>query len=264
MRCSTYCTAEKYDIHSLYKNLKETTHVTRFNDALHFKVYDKQLFIGDVFYFDYGVIVFWSLPKEYEKQFLIEIKPYETNCVEEIAFDEFEFSYGELSHIHRDEIILQTKNNLAKLTVSYGLSQSVKLEIFEEKIENTIEKTKHLPQDLSSKGKISLSRKDISKQIGALFIERNSVNLHTDILDTPEFFWEYENLEPLYRKTCIYLDINGRVDVLNKRLNIVHELFEMLSNELNQRHSSKLEWAIIWLIMIEVLIAIFSDILHLI
>lgn len=264
MRCSAYCTAEKYDVISLYKNLKETTHVERYAEALHFKVYDKQLFLGDVFYFNYGVIVFWSLPEEYEKQFLVEIKPYESNPVKEVAFDEFEFSYGETSRIYKDEIILQTKNNLAKLTVSYGLSQSVKLEIFEEKIESTIEKTKRLPQDLASKGKIVLSRKDISKQIGALFLERNSINLHTDILDTPEFFWEYSDLEPLYRKTCIYLDINGRVEVLNKRLDIVHELFEMLSNELNHRHSSKLEWAIIWLIMIEVLIAIFSDIFHLI
>ena len=264
MRCSTYCTAEKYDIHSLYKNLKDTTHVERFTDALHFKVYDEQIFIGDVFYFDYGVLVFWSLPEEYEKQFLVEIKPYETNRVNEVAFDEFIFSYGEVSRIYKDEIILQTKNNLAKLTVSYGLSQSVKLEIFEEKIDHTIEKTKHLPEELCSKGKIGLSRKDISKQIGALFIERNSINLHTDILDTPEFFWEYADLESLYRKTCIYLDINGRVDILNKRLSIVHELFEMLSNELNQRHSAKLEWAIIWLIMIEVLIAVFSDLLHLI
>jgi uncharacterized Rmd1/YagE family protein len=32
----------------------------------------------------------------------------------------------------------------------------------------------------------------------------------------------------------------------------VHELFEMLGNELNHQHSSRLEWTIIWLIIIEV------------
>jgi uncharacterized Rmd1/YagE family protein len=25
---------------------------------------------------------------------------------------------------------------------------------------------------------------------GQVFLERNEVNLHSDILDTPEFFWE--------------------------------------------------------------------------
>ena len=56
--------------------------------------------------------------------------------------------------------------------------------------------------------------------------------LHVDVLDTPEFFWEYPELEPLYIMTANYLDIETRVEVLNQRLDVIHELFEMLGNEL--------------------------------
>ncbi|NGX31561.1 MAG: hypothetical protein K940chlam8_00935 [Chlamydiae bacterium] len=256
MRCSTFCTADRFDIKTLYKNLKDQSECAFYHDVIHLKVLEKGHFLGDAFFFDYGAIVFWGLDEKTEQQLLNDIKPYEIGSKRKIAFDDFSFSYGEVSKIYKDEIILQTKNILAKLTVSYGLSQSVKLDFFEEMIETTIASTRHLPEDLAKKGKIRLSRKEISRRMGGLFLERNSINLHTDILDTPEFFWEYADLEPLYRRTCIYLDISSRVEVLNKRLGIVHELFEMLGNELNHQHSSKLEWTIIWLIVIEVVIAL--------
>ena len=53
-----------------------------------------------------------------------------------------------------------------------------------------------------------------------------------------------------------HLDLETRIEVLNQRLDIVHDLFEMLGNELNHQHSSKLEWIIIWLIVIEVVMSI--------
>ena len=68
--------------------------------------------------------------------------------------------------------------------------------------------------------------------MGEIFIERNFINLHSEILDTPEFFWNYPELEPFYRRTAHYLDVTKRVEILNKRLNVVHELFEILSSEL--------------------------------
>jgi uncharacterized Rmd1/YagE family protein len=166
--------------------------------------------------------------------------------------------------IEEDEIIVQNKNTLTKLAISHGIAQSVKLTIFEDLIQKTIDHTKHLPSELARKGKIHLSRKEISQKMGELFIERNFINLHSEILDTPEFFWDHPELEPFYRRTSHYLDVSKRVEVLNKRLNVVHELFEILSNELNHQHSSRLEWTIIFLIVIEVIIALLRDLFHLI
>ncbi len=100
--------------------------------------------------------------------------------------------------------------------------------------------------------------------MGELFIERNFITLHSEILDTPEFFWDYPELEPFYRKTAHYLDVGKRVEVLNKKLTVIHELFEILSDELNHQHSARLEWTIIILIVIEVILAFVTDIFHLI
>lgn len=56
------------------------------------------------------------------------------------------------------------------------------------------------------------------------FKERSAVNLHSDMLDTPEIFWEMDDWEPTYRRVAEYLDIPNRVRVLNQRLDIMKEL----------------------------------------
>jgi uncharacterized Rmd1/YagE family protein len=145
--------------------------------------------------------------------------------------------------------------------MAHGLSQSVKLDVFENTIAQTIESTRYLPAELAEKGKISLSQKKISQKVGALFAERNSVNLHSDILDTPEFFWRRPRYEPYYHMASQYMDISTRLDILNRRLDVIHELYDILSNELKHSHSSRLEWVIILLIVTEVIMHIIKDFL---
>ena len=97
-----------------------------------------------------------------------------------------------------------------------------------------------------------------------MFIERNSVNLHTDILDTPAFFWDHPEFEPLYNMTRADLDVDARTKVLNTRLDIVRELFEVMGDELNNRHAAMLEWIIIILICIEVVLTLLTHVFKII
>ena len=119
-------------------------------------------------------------------------------------------------------------------------------------VEQTIQETRSIPERMAIDGKIRLKRAGITKRIGQLFVDRASINLHSDILDHPEFFWEDDEWLPLYVRAAKYLEIDRRAEVLNKRLDIIKELFDMLANELHNSHSNKLEWIIIILIMVEV------------
>ena len=42
---------------------------------------------------------------------------------------------------------------------------------------------------------------------------RHRINLSSDFLITPDFYWDRENLEELYDKTCRFLSITRRVKV---------------------------------------------------
>ncbi len=264
MRCTSYCTANSYEMQRLFQALLTSGTPHLYRDVIHLEIKEDKASKGDIFYFPYGCVVLWGLEEQEEMLVLDRLKQFEKEPNSRIERDDFTFAYGEIMKIDEDEIVIQNKNSLTKLSISHGIAQSVKLAIFEETVNKTIDHTKFLPNELAMKGKITLSRRQISQKMGELFIERNIINLNSEILDTPEFFWEFPELEPFYRKTAHYLDVTKRVEVMNKRLNVIHELFEILSSELNHQHSSRLEWIIIILIGIEILIVLLKDFFHII
>ncbi|MDE3046418.1 MAG: RMD1 family protein [Verrucomicrobiota bacterium] len=262
MRCTCYCTATSYDIPRLSQMLQMTGTTQLFREVIHSQT--KEGTKRDVFYFPYGAVVFWGFSEEEEKELLTSLKKFEKEPLPKPEVDEFTFAYGDKMKIQEDEIVLQKKDALTKLSTSYAIAQSVKLTVFEETVSRTIEHSKQIPRNLADVGKIPLSRKETSRKMGELFMERSYINLHSEILDTPEFFWEHAELEPLYRRMFYYLDVGKRVELLNRRLALMHELYEILSNELNHEQSSRLEMTIIILIVIEVVLALLRDLFHLI
>ncbi len=262
MDCCAICAASSYAIKPLYESFKANHQTTLFRDSFHV-VLEKDGLSCDAFFFAHGAAVFWGLGIVQGLKILEEdIAPLQHHHVKDVKseIDEFTFSYGDTAKIFEDHIILPNYDLLTKFAFSQGISQSVKLGTFESRLQRTFNATKQIPEDLAEHGKISLSRKEIRKKMGQLFIERNSINLHLDVLDTPEFFWEYPELEPYYSLSASYLDIVTRVEILNHRLDVIHDLFEMLGTELNNSHSSRLEWIIIILIVIEVVLTLLKDV----
>lgn len=251
---SAYCTATSYANKTLYQNLQSSYQTTLYRDVIYAKIpYGEETV--DAFFFPYGAIVIWGVSSEEGMPFLDLVKNVEGEALEKLELDDFTFSFAEKPSFVDDNICLPNNEVLTKLAVSHGIAQSVKLGAFEYTISKTFEKTRHIPENLARRGKIFLSRKEIRKKMGELFLERAYVNLHADVLDTPEFFWEYPELEPLYLMIATELDIEDRGEVLNRRLDVVKELFGMLADEMNHQHASRLELTIVILIVIEVVIS---------
>jgi uncharacterized Rmd1/YagE family protein len=84
-------------------------------------------------------------------------------------------------------------------------------------------------------------------------MERNVINLGSDIMRPPDIFWENDEFEPVYKRMCSYMEHEDRHVVLNKRLDVLHELLDVLRSQVENQHGTKLEMIIIYLIAIEVL-----------
>ena len=91
-----------------------------------------------------------------------------------------------------NDVIILPDETLAKqrLALSYAIAQSTVLSIFEARIEKKMEDYKYIPETLAAVGSIHLEQTELGKMIGEIFVVRHDVNLHSDILDTPDFFWE--------------------------------------------------------------------------
>lgn len=263
MDCTAYCITSAYDLKDLNSALRQRFQATAYPEALYLFVERPSGIPAHVFCFAYGAVVCWGMNLAEGRSFLEQLAPYEQKRLEYEETDEFTYSYGEVARIVEEEIILPDREVLTMLSLSYVLGQSVKLGTFEIIIQRSFDATKHIPEELARRGWVSLSRRAIRSQIGELFITRSSISMHIDALDSPEFFWNYPEYESFYRLMANHLNLKGRVEALNARLKVVHELFEMLGNELDHQHSSRLEWIIIWLIIIEVLLALLHDVFRL-
>jgi len=262
--CYAFCTATSYNLKNLFDTFHAEYSTSLYDDVVHIEYPKDPDTIGDLFFFSYGAVVMWNISNEDALDILKEIRPFEVDPLDEKEFDEFRYSYGEKFSFKHDKITLPDKAPLSKLAFSHGIAQSARLGAFEITISKSFENNRHLPEYLAKHGKIPLSRKETRKKIGQLFIDRSWINLHLDVLDTPEFFWEYPEYEPIYIRSSAELDLNARTSTLNQQLNVIHDLFDMLGTELNHQHSSRLEWAIIILIVIEVILLASHDILNVI
>nr|XP_033195518.1 required for meiotic nuclear division protein 1 homolog [Bombus vancouverensis nearcticus] len=165
--------------------------------------------------------------------------------------------HGKKNHIKDGNIILALNaTNLDKYTFSNAMAQSVKLGIWEASLDHYIDSIAFVTEDLKSGRELRMTQHEVLRKQGELFALRHSINLSSDLLDTPDFYWERDDLERLYQETCSYFNIAKRTRVINEKLNHCVELVGILAMRLSDRHHIRLEWMIIILIMVEVVFEI--------
>ena len=92
--------------------------------------------------------------------------------------------------IANDVIHIPTETHCKhRLAISFALAQSTVLSILETRITNKVDDYKYIPETLAETGQVVLSARLIGTMVGEIFVIRHDLNLHTDILDTPDFFW---------------------------------------------------------------------------
>ncbi|KAI8887906.1 DUF155-domain-containing protein [Backusella circina FSU 941] len=179
---------------------------------------------GEVFIFDYGVVVFWNFRRAEELLMLedfarFSIEPFRDNPDEDMQIEEIHFQYD---------------------------NSQMKPRIFNDMI--TLKKT----------GRLGKNRTEITKINGQLFNLRMNVNLVSNVLDTPEIFWSEPSLQPMYNAIREYLEIPQRAKILNDRLRVISDLLSMLRDHLTNFGVEYQTLIIIYLIIIAVIVACVS------
>ncbi|KAH0622386.1 hypothetical protein JD844_024649 [Phrynosoma platyrhinos] len=248
MQCTAFATADEYHLGNLCLDLTSCGYVeitTLPRDAANVLVIGtensaKEYDPGMIFFFKEGSVVFWNVEEKTMKNIMQvlekhEIQPYEIALVH-WENEEINYRRGEgQSKLHRGEILINSELDADEVTLEkFAFSNALCLsdtKIKKEGIRNYLVR-------------ISL--------FTYLLFFRHRINLSSDLLITPDFYWDREHLEQLYDKTCQFLSINRRVKVVNEKLQHCTELTDLMRNHLSEKHALRLEWMIVILITIEV------------
>ncbi|MEI6269400.1 MAG: RMD1 family protein [Methylococcaceae bacterium] len=255
-KCAAYCLALRFDINQLASTLSDSTLIRIIKGALLIEDTHSWSVV-----FAYGAVVHWNVDLEDQGKLHHLLLNYAENPLTVIEEDNFTFALDCLTtRIIEDHIEIESSDPILIFALSQGMAQSIKLASFETNAITTINNTNYIPKSLAENGSIKLSRHKIAKIRGQLFLTKSDIILNYDLLDTPDFFWEYPEYEAFYSITAKYLEIAPRTQVLSKKLETIHELFEMLADEQKHRHSTILEWIIIWLIAFEIGMTIYDKV----
>ncbi|KAH6853522.1 hypothetical protein B0I37DRAFT_359507 [Chaetomium sp. MPI-CAGE-AT-0009] len=226
---------------------------------------------GEMFVYSYGVVVFWNFTERQEKDILADLTFAEnetginlaTSTLDENDFEteEFHFEYSpdvKRPRVFNDMItLLPRSDHMVKLTISHAIAQSTKLCFFEERMSETMLDAQHVPKRLALTGELNMTRTEIVKILGRLFKSRVDINLSSNVLDVPNFFWDAEpTLHPLYVAIREYLEIDPRIRVLNERCRVFLDLADILADSVADSKMSNITWIIIILIVVSIIVTV--------
>ncbi|MEO8517528.1 MAG: RMD1 family protein [Flavobacterium sp.] len=213
-----------------------------------------------LYVFDYGVVVFGNYDAVAMSEFITFVKNYATKLVGSDLSEEYKIitDVDVPKAIVKDDFVTVPVVDASILRiVMLNIGQSVALEYYELLTDELISSSKLYILELENHGRLSISKTNLLKYIGKVLNVKNSIVDNLYILDDPNLVWDNEELNLLNRRLKLNFDINPRFKDLDYRLQIVEDNLTLFTDVLNVRESTRLEWIIIILIVLEIIIALF-------
>lgn len=235
---------------------------------------------GDIFVFETGTVVTWSLPPEagieLATKFLVGAheNPHTAIMDRDDMTERLEFEIDPSTpnnSMRGDTVVLgaatpagnnaegrfdPTDAGRAKIAFSSGLARSTKVAVLETLLNSFLERTEAFPSQLKSGRKLRVRKNEILRLTGEVQHLRSQLNFFSELTDSlPDKFWDQRSdlkLDGIYDQVGKALDVGSRIRVLNQRMDYADNMLGTLRDMLDQQHGSFLEWIIIWLIAIEI------------
>lgn len=202
--------------------------------------------------FEYGCVIFFNTEAPIRADLSKVIYSYARNKYAKVEQEVFTLSTDTKTSIKGSNLTLQHNALQDKVAISYAITQSVKLNQYENIAENILKDLRGETTTLARYGRVIIERSSALKKTGQIFMLKAQINLYSDLLDTPDYFWERHEAEKVFLTTKEEMDIPRRLENLNKRLDMMQELYEMLAEQIKHGHFIMLEVTIVILISIEV------------
>jgi len=248
-----YCIADAFDWSALQGYLAKKNNFQKLNSEL-VTFSTQQEDTADIAVFEYGCVVFWGYDPKQVQQYLGDLGRFVKRKYKQIESEVFTLKEVQDTSIRGNIIQVDAQQQRQhKIAISYALAQAVRLSQYEELVEKTFTDLNDVTKSLTQSGRVRMRTGKVLKKTGQIFYVRAQINLHSDLLDTPDYFWDRHEEELIYLSAYKELDLPKRLHNLNKRLDIMQDLYSMLSEQIKHTHSVVLEVVIIILIGIEVI-----------
>jgi uncharacterized Rmd1/YagE family protein len=151
-------------------------------------------------------------------------------------------------------IVLRHATPEHMIVIADALSKSVVLARDERDVSAVFELIEPFVRGLAEKGATIAGRRNILRHIGNALLVQHRVSGRFAVAEKPDVVWDRPDLDRLYARLEDEYELKERADVLSRKLLVISETAEVLTDIIDTRRSLRIEIAIVVLIAIELLI----------
>ena len=219
------------------------------SDELYYKSSENKF----IYIFQYGMVSFFNMNASEIAAALEEIKPFCTTYFSEKLSEDIQIEVQQNAlKVEFNIVILPELNDEMIRLVMLNTSQSVALDRYADITEELLIETHEHTKYLENKGKLDISGNTLKRFIGRVLNIKNRISENLYIFDSPDSTWENEQLNKLNQELKVSFDLKDRYRLIHDRIEIIKENLELFKDIMDHKESSRLEWIIIILIVIEV------------
>jgi uncharacterized Rmd1/YagE family protein len=213
--------------------------------------------------FRYGVVVFIGLSTAEENDFLKNIRPRVTGPLKAREREE-ETASIEISVEREDQIppggpiYVRDMAIERLLLVAYALADSVVLAHDEREVSSVFDTIEPFARTLAEKGRTPGGRRAILKHIGNALLVQHRVSGRVAVAEDPDVLWDRPDLGRLYSRLKDEYELKERVDGLSRKLAVISETAQALTDMIDTQRSLRLEILIVALIAFEIAITFYQ------
>jgi uncharacterized Rmd1/YagE family protein len=218
---------------------------------------------GIVVMFRYGVVVLIGLTSPEENEMLKNLKsriigPFKTREREE------ETAQVEVSAEREDQIPpggpIYVKDLALErlLLIAYALADSVVLARDEREVSGVFDMIEPFARKLAEHGRTPGGRRTILKHIGNALLVQHRVSGRVAVAEDPDVLWDRPDLSRLYSRLKDEYELKERVDSLSRKLTVISETAQALTDMIDTERSLRLELLIVALIAFEIVITFYQ------
>jgi uncharacterized Rmd1/YagE family protein len=144
------------------------------------------------------------------------------------------------------------------ILIGEALAKSVVLARHEREVASVFDTTEPFARQLAQSGRMHGGRTAILKHIGNALLVQHRVTGPVEVSEKPDILWDKPHLERLYARLEDEYELKERAESLNRKLGVIAETAQVLTDIIDTRRSLRLEVIIVFLILFEVIITVYQ------
>ena len=142
------------------------------------------------------------------------------------------------------------------LVVADALAKTVALARDEREVNLVFDVIEPFAEQLAATGMTPFRRRAMLRLIGQALLVQHRVSGRVAVEEKPDVLWDRPDLERLYARLEDEYELSERAGVLKRKLDVIVETAHALTDIIDADRATRLEWAIIILIVAELIAAV--------